>query len=137
MPDTFRDFLVASAGVAGALIGLLFVAISVRPEQIGEGGDASVRFRPSASLSALLNALLLSLLLLVPGTQVGAGVVAVGVVGLVAVVGLLAGLVSRVPGCRGSRPSARPSCCWVRRWSTRTRSGSVCASSTEGTRTTS
>lgn len=92
VPDDFHDFFVASAGVAGALIGLLFVAISVRPEQIGEGGDASVRFRPSAALSALLNPLLLSLLLLIPDTQAGNSVVSVGLIGLVAVVALLVGV---------------------------------------------
>jgi hypothetical protein len=96
VPDSFHDFFVASAGVAGALIGLLFVAISVRPEQIGEGGDASVRFRPSAALSALLNPLLLSLLLLIPDTAAGGAVVSIGLVGLVAVVALLVGVLRQL-----------------------------------------
>jgi hypothetical protein len=92
VPDAFHDFFVASAGVAGALIGLLFVAISVHPEQIGADGDASVRFRPSAALSALLNPLLLSLLLLIPGTAASSSILAVGVAGIVAVVALLVGV---------------------------------------------
>lgn len=96
VPDEFHDFFVASAGVAGALIGLLFVAISVHPEQIGESGEATLRFRPSAALAALLNPLLVSLLLLIPDTQVGSGVVAFGIVGAVAVVALLAGVVPQL-----------------------------------------
>jgi hypothetical protein len=100
VPDTFHDFFVASAGVAGALIGLLFVAISVNPEQIGEGGDASVRFRPSAALSALLNPLLLSLLLLIPETGAGTAVVALGLVGVVAVLALLVGVLRALRGQR-------------------------------------
>ncbi len=92
VPDAFHDFFVASAGVAGALIGLLFVAISVHPDQIGESGDASVRFRPSAALAALLNPLLLSLLLLIPETGAGSGILSVGLVGIVAVLALLVGV---------------------------------------------
>lgn len=93
VPDAFHDYFVASAGVAGALIGLLFVAISVHPEQVGEGSDSSQSYRPSAALSALLNPLLISLLMLIPEVQVGGAVVAVGLIGLVAVLSLLVGLV--------------------------------------------
>ena len=96
VPDEFHDYFVASAGVAGALIGLLFVAISVHPEQIGEGGEAATAFRPSAALSALLNPLLLSLLLLVPGLHVGSGVVAVGLLGVVAVLALVVGVLRQL-----------------------------------------
>lgn len=66
VPEEFHDFFVAAAGVAGALIGLLFVAISVVPGTVGEAGRAVARLRPAAALSAFLNALVVSLLALVP-----------------------------------------------------------------------
>jgi len=40
VPDVFINFFIASAGAGGALIGLLFVAISIAPEStIMTGAD--------------------------------------------------------------------------------------------------
>lgn len=90
VPEEFHDFFLGAAGVAGALIGLLFVAISVVPEGIGEASRAVTRVRPTAALSAFLNALVVSLLALVPGVGFGQAAVIMALVGLGAVVGLLA-----------------------------------------------
>lgn len=72
IPADYREFFVASAGATGALVGLLFVAVSVFPEL---ARDASTRVeyhaRSSAALVVFTNALLLSLVALVPDVDLG------------------------------------------------------------------
>ena len=82
--------------MAGALIGLLFVAISVVPHGVRTSGRATARLRPAAALSAFTNALLISLLALVPGLSLAGAVTALSTVGLVAMATLLVLLVRDV-----------------------------------------
>jgi hypothetical protein len=75
--------LVAIAGSAGALTGLLFVALSVAPRRERDLGPRVIRqTRAAAALLAFSNALGVSLFSLVPGTNVGYPSVAFGVVGI-------------------------------------------------------
>jgi hypothetical protein len=96
-----QQFFTTSAEVAGALIGLLFVAISVSPERI-LGPDASEihSMRAAATLTAFTNALAVGLFGLVPGFHVGGTATAVAIVGLLFVAGAVLRL---LPGLRAKR----------------------------------
>ncbi len=89
-----HEFFAASAGVAGALIGLLFVAISVAPERVlGPDAHEVHAVRAAASLTSFTNALSVSLFGLIPEYSPAVPAVVLAVVGLLFMVGALVRLV--------------------------------------------
>ncbi|GAA2588959.1 hypothetical protein GCM10010435_79320 [Winogradskya consettensis] len=79
----YRDFFVAMAGAAGALTGLLFVALSLTPHNSPKLDNPVIRqVRASAALIAFTNTLVVSLFGLVPETNLGYPAASMGVVGV-------------------------------------------------------
>ena len=79
----YRDLFTAVAASAGALTGLLFVAVSVVPRRGGASGlDVVQQVRAAAALLGFTNALAISLYGLVPGTNAGYPAAVLGIIGL-------------------------------------------------------
>ena len=101
---SYTGFFSGSATVAGALVGLLFVALSVAPERL-RGEKASIEHQSIAAtaFTALVDALFVSLVGLQPGGALRYGAVSLGALGLTS----SCGLAVRLWRARGSEPLSR------------------------------
>jgi hypothetical protein len=90
VPASYHDFFSACATVAGALIGLLFVAISISPAKLsGPSAEKDHQFKAAMAFSALVNTLVIALVTLLPGASLGLTVIAAAAAGLSSTAGLI------------------------------------------------
>jgi hypothetical protein len=91
-PD-FTSFFVASAGAGAALVGLLFVAISVNPgRNAGPSAPPERQAVAASAFTALINAFFLSLAALISSNTLGGVAMAVSAVSIVATLRLIGDL---------------------------------------------
>jgi hypothetical protein len=90
VPTAYHGFFSSCASVAGTLIGLLFVAISVSPHR-DRGLSAPLAFRIQAGVAftTLINTLVIALAALLPGKNLGLAMVILAGVGISATIGLI------------------------------------------------
>jgi hypothetical protein len=90
VPAAYQSFVVASTQASAALIGLLFVAITLAPERVfGEKADAGRQARALSAFTALANIFFISFTMLIPDVRVGLVVTLVGAVSTLQTLGLL------------------------------------------------
>jgi hypothetical protein len=83
VPLSFHDFFTGCATIAGALIGLLFVALSVSSEYLtGEKARTDHQVRAGAAFSALVNTMVIALFALLPTTDLGTVAIILAAAGL-------------------------------------------------------
>jgi hypothetical protein len=98
VPDEYLGYFIAAAGAAAALIGLLFVAISLRPDSIfGPDAPPDGQTLAGSSFTGLVNAFFISLVANIPSTNIGWGAGIVAVISLVNTVRLHRHRAGRTP----------------------------------------
>ncbi len=85
---SYYPFFGGAATVAGALIGLLFVALSLSPERLRDAASVEHQAIAATAFTALVDALFISLIGLQPGSGLQQGAVIFGALGLSSTVGL-------------------------------------------------
>jgi hypothetical protein len=81
VPNDYSDFFDAASQAAGALIGLLFVVIALKPGKImGPRAEPTSRRLAASSFTGLVNAFFVSMLALIPGQTIGFGAAIMAVI---------------------------------------------------------
>ncbi len=89
VPSSYHSFFSGSVSAAGALIGLLFVAISIVPHKLaGEQASTGFQIKAGLAFSSLINALVLSLYALLPGENLAVAGLVLALVGISSIAGL-------------------------------------------------
>ena len=91
VPPAFETFFLASSGASAALIGLLFVAVSIAPERVfGSDAEAVRQAQALSAFTALANAFFISMSSLIPHIQIGLVVTIVAIPSAMQTLALLA-----------------------------------------------
>lgn len=102
LPASFVPFFAASMGAAGALIGLLFIAISIAPERtVGKAAAPERAAVAGNAFTALSDVFFISLVALIPTPAFGYVVAVMGALSCVATLRLAFNLLQ--PGADGKR----------------------------------
>ncbi len=82
-PENWLSFFASVAQVSGGLVGLVFLAMTFKPQLLGSAGDIGMRALARQTFSDFLNVLMVSLLMQVPysNMQISAFLAVIGVVG--------------------------------------------------------
>jgi hypothetical protein len=89
VPTAYHSFFGGCASVAGTLIGLLFVAISVSPHKhVGTNAPLAFQVQAGVAITTLLNALVIALAALLPSHNLGTAAVILAVAGLSSTIGM-------------------------------------------------
>ncbi|HEY0716234.1 MAG TPA: hypothetical protein VGD68_01355 [Streptosporangiaceae bacterium] len=81
--NSYTNFFAGSATIAGALVGLLFVALSIQPERNRDRRSVEHRAVAGSAFTALVDALFISLIGLQPGGGLRVGAILLGSFGLI------------------------------------------------------
>jgi hypothetical protein len=102
--DAFTPFFTAAAGAGAAFIGLLFVAVSIRPEQLVWGKvHPLVRASVASTFTALINGFFISCASLIPGTNPGWVAFVLGITGVINALSSSGSLVRHLRGATATR----------------------------------
>lgn len=86
----YQPFLTASVAASAALIGLLFVSISIAPERVfGENAESRRMAQALSAFTALTNVFFISFASLIPGLPIGPVVTVVAIPAVLQTLGLL------------------------------------------------
>jgi hypothetical protein len=86
-PAAFQTFFATSAGAGAALVGLLFVAVSISPERVfGHAAQFDHQLVASSAFTALVNAFFISMGAIIPSSNFTGVAVVVLVMGSIALV---------------------------------------------------
>jgi hypothetical protein len=84
VPSEYVNFFTTAATTGGALIGLLFVAISLAPERtVLASAPIASRVVAGSTFTALLNAFFISLGALLPNTNIGWFAISFSIIGII------------------------------------------------------